>query len=349
MSFLEENQHFFRQKIVADMKSLSAPERMLKYKHSLALETRNRLKAYYLKMKTTEEKRKFYSEILDYLGQFESSFILYSIFFEKDSSQLFAALNTKFSGPIFQGFDDKFGVLKTIGASSEENQTNRIFAEYLKLKLPVQANELNNPEANRLSEWLAVSLKNKDLEHSALLVLLHFTKYWSQNYRDNYSKGVVLLNKIERAILDLGLDKLKINFKDALRKVKMICDDLVFQDVVAPYIDTIEAAKSRDKQVINGYINKLNDFSALLNKSEIFFKDLKHLSLIDLYQAHCSQEKNSIRIYEVEIRNRVKLGALPTSEDLEYFSDPSVFEKAKESDWRFSMINFILRSNYIFY
>lgn len=349
MSFLEENQHFFRQKIIAEMKSLSATERIVKYKHSLALETRDRLKAYYLKLKTTEEKRIFYSEILDYLGQFESSFIFYSIFFEKDSPQLFRALNTKFSGPNFQSFDDRFGVLKTIEAYAEENQTNKIISEHLKLNLPIQANALNNPEANRLSEWLAVSLKNKELEHPTLLVLLHFTKYWSQNYLKNYSKGVVLLNKIEKAILDLGLDKLKINFKDALKQVKMICDDLVFQDVVAPYIDTIEAAKSRDKQVINGYINKLNDFSALLNKSEIFFKDLKHLSLIDLYQAHCAQEKYSIRIYEGEIRNRVKLGALPTAEDLEYFSNPSVFEKAKESEWKRSMIGFILRTNYIFY
>lgn len=349
MSFLDENQHFFRQKIIAEMKALSVTERIVKYKHSLAVETRNRLKAYYLKLKTTEEKRKFYSEILDYLGQFESSLIFYSIFFEKDSQQLFSALNTKFSGPNFQGFDDKFGILKTIGAYAEENQTYKIFAGNLKLNLPIQANVLNNPEANRLSEWLAVSLKNKELEHSALLVLLHFTKYWSQNYPNNYSKGIVLLNKIEKAILDLGLDKLKINFNDALKQVKMICDDLVFQDVVAPYIDTIEAAKSRDKQVINGYINKLNDFSALLNKSEIFFKDLKHLSLIDLYQAHCAQEKYSIRIYEGEIRSRVKLGVLPTSEDLEYFSNPSVFEKAKESEWKLSMIGFILRANYIFY
>jgi hypothetical protein len=357
-SFYQENQHYIKLKLIGEMRNLAPKEKVQKYNSFLATETRTRLKTHYKKLSTSKQKIDFFSEVIDYLKDFEFSLILFSIYFDIDAGKIFRELSQKVIASQPSSFLDQFGILKFLksnpASSLIEDHMLDLFLEHLKLKVPsnqVQSsrNELSNPEANKFSEWIFTQLQDKNSGELTLSLFLHFSKYWNHNHSANYSKGVVLLTKMEKAIFDMGFDKLKINLKEVIQTVRLQSREVICPIVVVPFLDSVQEALERDKRVINGYINKLNDFSALLNKTEIFFKDFTSLSLIELFHAHCSQEKYLINVYSEEIRNRTKRGILPTKNELNYFSKSEVFESAKASEWRFSLVEYIIRANYIYY
>lgn len=357
-SFYQENQHYIKIKLIGEMKNLTPKEKIQKYNSSLASETRARLRAYYKKISTSKQKIDFFSEVIDYLRDFEFSLILYSVYFDNDAGKIMRDLRQKIIASQPSSFQDQFGILKFIRGSTDsiliEDYILDFFSQHLRLKVPSSQvhslrSEFTNPEANKFSEWIFNELRKPDSGEIVLSLFLHFSKYWNHHYANNYSKGVVLLTKMEKAIFDMGFDRLKVNLKEVIQAVKVHSSEVICPNVVVPFLDSVQEAVARDKWVINGYINKLNDFSALLGKTEIFFKDLSSLSLIELFHAHCSQEKYTINVYREEIRSRTRRGILPTKNDLQYFSDSEVFESARESEWRFSLIEYIIRSNYIYY
>jgi hypothetical protein len=352
-SFYQENQHFIKLKLISEMRHLSVAERRIRYSTTLQAETRLRAKKYYSKLSAKKEKVAFFTDMIDYLKEFEWALIIYSIYFDKDGS-IFKELKLKLAASWPTDFGDHYSILEFCreGTESIEDHFNNVLSEYLGVKVQSiknsLSNELSNPEANKFSDWLVARISEKNSYDALRLIVFHFSKFWNNNYSTNYSKGIVLLNKIEKTILELGFNNLKINLKDILEEMKTLTRQLLCTEIIVPYLDSSSAAKNRHTFVIPGYLKKLDDLSELLNKTEVFFKDLSILSLVELYETHCHHEKYRITLYQEEVKSRIIRGVLPTTNDIKFFSDSAIFENASDNEWRTAMLHFITRSNYIF-
>jgi hypothetical protein len=164
-AFFEENQHFISIKLFKEMRGLPDIDRITHYEQDLKEEARGRFKAHYAKSTDFKHKRNFYSDAIDYFKDFEFRYLINSLYFENDAEKLLKDLGPKITRNLPAKFQDDFLLLELINKSDNpdfiDNHLSELFRDKLGLSLTssISKNDTNNPEANKVSEWLCKSLK----------------------------------------------------------------------------------------------------------------------------------------------------------------------------------------------
>ncbi|HYF66694.1 MAG TPA: hypothetical protein VD884_01100 [Ohtaekwangia sp.] len=359
-AFFEENRHFISIKIHKEMRSLTEDQRLAHYERDLKSEVRRRFQLHYSKSNDAKHIRNFYSDAIDYFKDFEFAYLIKCIYFENNAEALLKDLAPKLLRSVPAKFQDDFQFLHLLAKCDRDNfideYLSALFQDKLGLKLSTSStrDDSNNPEANKLSEWLGRCLRSESIDKDVALVLFHFIKYWHQTYAitivryRNYNKNVVLLTKMLNSYKALEPSQIKFNLAKCVNFIRAEVSDLLPAFISTPYIDSAEKALARDKSVITGYLVKLQELDQVLAQNEMLFKDMTKLSWTQLFEGHCAASNSFKHLYLGAIRHRVKAGVLPNSDDLNFFSDYKNYARIKNRASDADVFKYIVRANYLF-
>lgn len=352
--FYSENQYFLK-KLNADVRGFSLFDRIKNYQIQFKKDTRERLRNHFNKLENRWQKKEFYLEAMELLSEFEFHYLLLSIYFDEDAEYLLSELTPVLTRSIPPNYVDRYSLVNLLNNHSEKNNKIEAFLESLFRKTidlleinPKGRNEYSNPEVNQLSSWLFRTLKQENLQGEVAMILIHFNKFWQIHFNNpfNYTKGIVLLTKVENYISQISLIEIKVNLPQVIEQLKIETTELLPNTIPSPIFDSRDMAHIRDQHASTGYLKKLDDFTHVLNRVSLVFLDLTKKGLIDLFETSCSADDTFKSILSAEIHSRTKRGVLLTDEEIHYFSSKQIAKMKYSNN---DVYQTIIRVNYIFH
>lgn len=367
MSFFFKNENFIKIKFHSEMRAMSLEEKVLHYNTHLKNETLKRLKEYF--KKSTEElsntsyndapanlftsnnlelekKTQDYIEIISLLKDYEFGTILYSIYFENISNQLFPILKNQLIENLPKDFDDSFLIIDFLKQNDFKNGdlSKSILIEKLNLtKNDFDEEKVNrNPIVKKLTEWISEKLIENNTESEIKLILFHYTKIWNLKYSSPYNeiKGIVLLNYMI-ASLKKYLPDLKIDFNRTLVELTSFFDFLFIQISLPPYLENENSLRTPK---LGGYEIKKEEFNLLQKESCKYLINYEKQSISELFKIYFkSNETIQKLIFEI-IKEKYSIGYIPNKFDIAFFNEIYLVESNDSQ----KLIDYFIRINYFF-
>lgn len=367
MSFFSKNENFIKIKFHSEMRLMTLEEKVLHYNTHLKNETLRRLKEHFknsteelrntsnnnvpLNLFTSnqlelEKKTKDYLEILSLLKDYEYGTILYSIYFENISNQLFLILKNQLIENLPKDFDDSFLIIYFLKQNDfkKDNLSKSMLIEKLNLiKNDFDEENVNrNPIVKKLTEWISEKLIEKNTESEIKLILFHYTKIWNLKYSTPYNeiKGIVLLNDMI-ASLKKSLPDLKIDFNKILFELNSFFDFLFIQISLPPYLENENSLRIPK---LGGYEIKKGEFNLLQKESCKYLINYEKQSIKELFKIYFeSNETIQKLIFEI-IKGKYSKGYIPNKFDIDFFNEIYLME-GNDSQ---KLTDYFIRINYFF-
>lgn len=354
-SFTEDN-HYFIRNFSSQVKGFTIHDRFVNYNNKLKKETRERLLKHYKKLESRFQKKEFYSEALDLLKEFEFEYLILSIYFDEDAEYLLKELSSKLQTPV-PNYIDKYQLLElvenlSLTQFSLKSFHVKYFRKTIALDIPTEPSKNNtiNPESTTISKWLSVTLQQTNREIEIMQILLHFHRYWQLNFCEpfNYTKGIVILEKVNGSLKQIKPDQLKTNPFTALIELKRLLQEILPTTIPCPFSDNVDNAKTRDQNVKNGYLIKINEFNNILEQFALYFHDFSTIGLREIVEKYCTSSEGLKSILMPNILERFKQGLLPTNEEVAWIRDIRLAPMIIKDKMNLELYQQITKHNYIF-
>lgn len=376
MSFLNENQNFIKFKLHGEMKDKTIEERVLHYTTStLKKDSQERIKSYLKKLyqdesqnfdanlfnkneKEVKQRVEAYSEILNLFKDYEFESILYSIYFDSLSDQLFDALSKQIKESVPHSFKDNFQLLKLLNNETPflnnsriNGYLNNIFTQYLGLGKGDWEREdsKRNEIVTKLNVWLENKLKEEGSENEIRFILFHYTKVWNMFFSSPYNdvKGIILLNGMSSSIKKSS-NNLKVNINSILMELSSKLNTLYCSISPSPFLETLDVANSRKPVALPGYIKQLSGFNDVKRESNQFLLDFEKMSFQNLIKLYFESKEDIQRKLSVILFQKIDQGKMPKLEDLKYFENEINLKNQNGSLDSQNLILFFAKKNYYF-
>lgn len=356
MSFKSENQYFLQFEYQNALKGLSLTERKILYEDKIRSEVIRRIKKYWLELNIKinhedfnklsndlfsinhaelELKTAFYKELIELFSEFDFELIIISIYFEINSKQLFQNLHQIILNHIPSNFIDNFDIIDYLKKNNTYTTVNweivflrELIGRYLNVSindLELGASKSSLSILEILREWFSNKIIEDGAEFELKYVLFHFTKLWNLKFVNPYDErsGIILINKL---FLELTktMKKNKVNIIGVLTDLKGVLENLFSIIQLPPYLEVLPSAQFQRIIKLTGYLNQLNNFNDLLQKTQKYLKDYNKLPLIELVKIYFNSDEQ----LQSFIYNYIKPGNIHKA-----------FQNEEEKSYLWSIIN----------
>ncbi|HTF21598.1 MAG TPA: hypothetical protein VK658_26145 [Chryseolinea sp.] len=240
------------------------------------------MRDYFAGLKTAAERCLFYGEMVKEWHEFEFQLVLLSMYFDPDAEYVFNELSTLVIRHTPNNFYDEFALMPLTELGIQRRGSLPSFLKQFLNKsaglkdLPFGTDSNNNnPDIHGLTKWLAIAFRDASKVNEIFLVLLHYHRYWlSECTRPyNYTKAIILLNKLNAAIDSIPPDAFKVNLSNVLERLKFTLSEMLANSINCPFIDDTSSALNRNGTIDKWYLHQLNQFNFLLERNALFYED----------------------------------------------------------------------------
>jgi predicted RNA methylase len=308
--------------------------------------------------KEVKQRVEAYSEILNLFKDYEFESILYSIYFDSLSDQLFDALSKQIRESVPHSFKDNFQLLKllnnetpSLNNSRINGYLNNIFTQYLVLGKGDWEREdsKRNEIVTKLNVWLENKLKEEGSENEIQFMLFHYTKVWNMFFSNPYNdiKGIILLNGMSSS-LKRSSNNLKVNINSIIMGLSAKLNTLYCSISPSPFLETLDVANSRKPVALPGYIKQLSGFNDVKRESNQFLLDFEKMSFQNLIKLYFESKEDVQKKLSEAIFQKMVNGKFPNPEDLKYFASEIGTHDSGESNDSQNFITSFAKRNYLF-
>lgn len=367
MTFLRDNENFFKFGLGVGMKGLEGFEKKKSYSTHFQKDARRRVRAGYTKVNhNIDSKIEFYSEVLLALSSYDLEYILLSIYFDEHADQLITHFSETIR-PLLNKEVFRFGSLNSLFSGMVVPYDGSITKGFLKdffiNKIGLHTGEWeadgpnNNPVINKFNNYIISYITDENSGYQDIHeVLLNFSKLWDIYYGKpfNHFKALILIHKLSEQYNRINPADLKINFGNVILEMNSLLSEVIPPVIQSPLSDIANQgfyALEKENYLpdnIRNYLFKNIQFQKRLEDDNVFFNDLRNFSWITLIKEYCCSKGNASLVYKNEILKRKNLSMIPSVTEILEFGNfvsqsPGVLVDKRE------FMKEIIFDNYIYF
>lgn len=338
MGFFENNKNFIYIKLGSEMKGLTPEVKSEKF-NLLKVEVNIRLKNFYQKLNSLEEKLVFYDEVFSWLGIYHFDYLMLNLFFEKEFSKIYSSIKNSYF------IDNRSIIFSTfkglLGNEFSYNQLDKIIKDKISEEFELNTNDWfnhelhNNPIVNKLADKLA---ENCEFYENFLNKILWSEKAWQLAFESNSPerKATIFLAKLTSRLHEKSEGKTL--FISNYLKYKEERDSLFVDKIRFPIFYNSQDVEELNFIGVNVQKEKLNNIIS----EYLIIQRLSHCDYVDIFtNFHIHNKIMNVKAREF-IDEKLDRGNLPSESDLKKIISLSSSTELK------SLLCYIFRRTYLF-